>query len=112
MCQRAKVYLMVILLLSYASGAAAFAGNNLQEMKVLYREIKVLINGKELKSSVQPFMIENSGPWSLRAMAEALQQEVIWRGDQGIVEIKSKTTFRQNDLPSEKPASIWRSYRC
>ena len=76
MCQRAKVYLMVILLLSYASGAAAFAGNNLQEMKVLYREIKVLINGKELKSSVQPFMIENSGTVMvpLRAMAEALQQ--------------------------------------
>lgn len=105
MFHRAKYCLVAILLLLYATGATAHSGNNLHGAKIFYRDIKVLINGWELESAARPFMIEGSGTVMvpLRAIAEALHQEVTWIGDQGIIEVKPKTNSTGVHSPPESP---------
>jgi len=59
---------------------------NLQRWDVM--PIKIIVNGQELKTDVEPVIISDRVMVSVRAIAEALGKTVTWDANTRTVEIK------------------------
>ncbi|MFZ5688139.1 MAG: NPCBM/NEW2 domain-containing protein [Bacillota bacterium] len=74
------VFLSAVLLLGINTATLANSVQALKSINVLSREVKIYIDGKQLKSQVAPVILADSGVTMvpLRALAEALGKTVTW----------------------------------
>lgn len=70
------------------SGVSVAASNGLKSISVLYNNIKIAVNGKELKTDSEPFIYEGRTYVPIRVVSEALGAEVDWNNKTKTVEIK------------------------
>ena len=81
-----SILLAVCLLLSLGSTAFA-AGTTTRQAELYYREVKILLDGKELipqdvnGKSTEPFIIDGTTYLPIRAVASALGLKVEWKAE-------------------------------
>ena len=92
MKNRMKALILALLLL-LLPGAAAFPlpAPSVEEVKAIYQNIKLVVNGKQVELPVSPLQVEGGHLMvPVRALAEALDCRVEWDPD-------SRTVFINND---------------
>lgn len=95
-----KGFVIGIVAASVAISATAFAQNIQKTLNAVYRDIKLVVNGntttpKDANGNVvEPFIVDGTTYLPVRAVAEALGQEVSWDGETSTVYI--------GEQPSEK----------
>ncbi len=63
-----------------------------QQVKVVYRQIRLFVDGKEVNTDVQPFLLQGQGTAMVpvRALAKALGKPVSWDNINGVIIIGKK----------------------
>lgn len=90
MKQKIKYLVAGVLIGATIAGAAGvFASNYDDWIDVAYRNIKIVVNGKEIHPSSEPFISEGTTYLPVRDVAEALGQPVDWDGPNFTVTIGS-----------------------
>lgn len=84
------------------SGTVAFAKVANMNIPVSYNNIKVVVNGKQLSTSKEPFTYEGTTYLPIRAVAEAVGMDVGWNGETKTVTLSGGSTSAE----TEKPAVI------
>lgn len=85
----------------FCSGTVAFAKVANMSIPVVYNNIKVIVNGKELSTSKEPFTYEGTTYLPIRAVAEAVGMDVNWDGTTKTVTLNNGNSGGQNTV-SEK----------
>lgn len=70
------VLLLVVCAMSWAPGVLSAWKD--QQIKVSYRDIKIVVDGKTVSSDTEPFIYGGRTFVPLRAISEALGKEVVW----------------------------------
>lgn len=70
----------LLLVLCFAGTAAAWAGGRIQEISTFCNGIKIYIDGKLLKSEVEPFILvdKNVTMVPVRSIADGLGKKIVW----------------------------------
>ena len=78
--KKAKEFILGALVGSMAMGGCvtAFGSNGTKTIQAVYKNIKVMIDGKELKTDKEPFTYEGTTYLPVRAVAEAVGKSVKW----------------------------------
>lgn len=77
---RAAVGFMAALCLVFV-GTTIWATDGAKDIRVMYRNIGIVVNGAEVKTSQEPFIYEGRTYIPLRAVAEAMGADVKWDGE-------------------------------
>lgn len=86
----------------FLAGGIAFAKQEVKTAEQIFNDIKIVVNGSELtpKDSkgevVEPFVIQGTTYLPVRAVAEALEMDVVWDGEAKTVSIDSKRDSEKN----------------
>ena len=83
---------------------AALAATDTRSAELAFRDIKITLNGKAIKTSAEPFIIEGTTYLPVRAVADALGLSVGWDGDTHTVILSE-----QFEQPEEKQVYITRT---
>ena len=83
------------------SGTVVFAKVANMNIPVSYNNIKVVIDGKQLQTSKEPFTYEGTTYLPIRAVAEAVGMEVGWDGATKTVTLSGK----KGETPAKQPAN-------
>lgn len=90
---------MLTLLLSAALVAslsvAAFGSSDTIMAELAYRDIKITLNGKEIETSTDPFIMRGTTYLPVRAVANALGLDVTWDADTYTVILANKEDAKQ-----------------
>lgn len=80
------------------------AENGIKTISVLYNNIKITVNGKEVKTNVEPFQYNGNTFVPVRFVSEALGANVKWNNETKTVEITTgvSSPTPKPTLPSEK----------
>lgn len=106
--------LIIIFLLALTTSATASDHINRLDVKAFDRGIEVTIDGKEVKLSNTPLIIDGQVMLSARDVAQILGKAVVWSGNYNLVNFASKTKVL--DFPSDtqvlaaKPPTIVPKY--
>lgn len=68
-----------------ATASAAWASTGSQNIQVIYRNIKLVVNGVPVQTSAEPFIYNGTTYLPVRAVSEALGQDVSWDGETSTV---------------------------
>lgn len=82
------------------SSGVAFAKVANMNIPVSYNNIKVMVDGKELQTSKEPFTYEGTTYLPIRAVAEAVGKDVTWDGATKTVYLDGGTTAEQSTVSS------------
>lgn len=88
-----KVIIAVVCMLAF-SASAALASNAVRTITVYYQDIKMYVDGQRITTSSEPFIYNGSTYLPVRAISEALGENVYW--DQN-----SKSVYIGNNGQSE-----------
>lgn len=75
-----KLIVAAICLVAF-SASAAFASNVARTITVYYQDIKMYVDGQRVNTSSEPFIYNGSTYLPVRAISEALGEEVYWDGN-------------------------------
>lgn len=94
-----------------STSPVAFAKAANYNIPVTYNNIKIVVDGKQLTTSAEPFIYEGVTYLPVRAVAEAVGKEVYWDGNTNTVTLgKASTTTdtysRTNPAPVGVPQTI------
>ncbi len=99
MIKRRKI-LFIVLITFLISTITSLALENSKEIKVFFKDIKVSVNNKALKTNNEPFIYNNHIYMPLRTISEALGLKVSWD------EKSSKVSIVDfEDIPESDPLS-------
>ena len=84
------------LVIGYLLGAVTFTAipsmaKSVKQLQASYDDIKIKINGQQIKTDKEPFVIEGSTYVPVRFVAENLNKEVKWDGKTSTIEINDKS---------------------
>lgn len=82
------------------SSVGVFADSITKQINVIYKNIKVAINGKEIKMDSQPFLLNNTTYVPLRVVSENLGVKVNWNSKTNTVEIVNGSDTKAAQLPN------------
>ena len=88
--KRLKIFFSVLLSIFVFSSAVVFADNITKMIQVTYRNISILVNGKQIQSDKEPFIYQDSVFAPLRTIAEAVNKNVEWDNEKNQVTISDK----------------------
>lgn len=95
--------LLFFALMFLISSLTVFSAENSEDIKVFFRNIKVLVDGKEARLENEPFIYKDRVYVSLRAVSESLNSTVLWDSEKNIVSISTFKDFSDtNPLEGEK----------
>lgn len=92
-----KLIVAAICLVAF-SASAAFASNVARTITVYYQDIKMYVDGQRVNTSSEPFIYNGSTYLPVRAISEALGEEVYWDGDSKSVYIGGSTNVKGDDI--------------
>lgn len=92
--KRLLTMLLSASLVASLSGAA-LAATDTRAAELAFRDIKITLNGKAIKTSAEPFIIDGTTYLPVRAVADALGLDVGWDGDTHTVILAEKQDERQ-----------------
>jgi hypothetical protein len=104
-------FLSAILLFTLATGVYAAANARTRTMTVTYGHIRLVVNGEQITprdgqgNVVHPFVSDGTTYLPVRALADALGQEVRWDGATSTVYIDSPTQAVQ-PVPTPQPTPV------
>lgn len=81
--KRKKITKLIVAAICLAafSASAAFASNVARTITVYYQDIKMYVDGQRVNTSSEPFIYNGSTYLPVRAISEALGEEVYWDGN-------------------------------
>lgn len=82
---------------------AALAKTGAANIPVQYSDIKVVVDGKELSTSKEPFIYDGTTYLPLRAVAEAVGKEVSWDNAAKVAYLGAKPTTSTNTPQTQTP---------
>lgn len=83
-------------------GTVAFAKAANVNIPVTYNNIKVIVDGKQLTTSKEPFTYEGTTYLPIRAVAEAVGKDVSWDGKTQTVTLSSQDTATKQETTEQK----------
>lgn len=86
-----------VMLLAVGTAPAVYAKVADMDISVMFRDIKIMANGRELRTEQEPFLYEGTAYLPVRAVAEALGCTVTWDADTKTV------TLEEEAVPASKP---------
>ncbi|MDK2986775.1 MAG: hypothetical protein PWQ96_2419 [Clostridia bacterium] len=86
---------MLVLVLVFVLSSATFATDGMKSIKVLYKNIKIKINGSYKTADHEPFVINGATYVPLRFIAEALGGSVDWNAATNTVSINQEAADSQ-----------------
>lgn len=104
--RKSLIPFFLILILAFGGGVSAQGEHGEKLIKVMYRSIKVVINGRLLNTPAEPFLTEEGHLMiPARAVGEAIGCSVEWDPETNVVYIINQVaTDRQ---PASKPAPVY-----
>ncbi len=78
------------------SGVSAFAKTGSQKIDAVYNNIKIVVDGKEVSTSTEPFIYNGTTYLPVRAIGEALGKDVRWDFQTNTVYIGSEQLSASN----------------
>ncbi|SHJ62806.1 stalk domain-containing protein [Paramaledivibacter caminithermalis] len=103
MIKKNKQYILIIVFLFFLSTLAVFSAENFKEIKVFYRNIKILVNNEELKLEEEPFIYDNRVYMPIKSICEALNSMVTWDNEHNNLSLFSYKDFEEaNPLEGER----------
>ncbi len=75
-----------------SNGITAFAQSGTQKIDAVYNNIKIVVDGKEVSTSTEPFIYNGTTYLPVRAIGEALGKDVSWDSATNTVYIGSEKT--------------------
>lgn len=88
------------------SGTVAFAKVANMNIPVSYNNIKVVVNGKQLSTSKEPFTYEGTTYLPIRAVAEAVGMDVNWDGQTKTVTLSSGGSTETQPVKKEEGTAV------
>ncbi|NLL19183.1 MAG: hypothetical protein GX262_09170 [Clostridia bacterium] len=104
-----KIIIAIILIMALVVGGAVFAQNESREesIKVVYQNIKLVINGRLVSTPVEPFSVEEGHLMvPVRAIGEALGCLVEWDPDAKVVYLNNEVTRDRQTAPQPIPVYV------
>ena len=92
-----KIFIAIILSLCIST-LTVVASQNYEEIKILYRGIKILVDGNEVEFREEPFIFKNTVYVPIRFIAQSLNSSVLWNNQKNTISI---STFK--DFPETNP---------
>lgn len=89
MFKKYKQLIVGIILGALIFGGVSVATTGLKSINVMYNNIKIAVDGKEVKTDSEPFIYEGRTFVPIRVISEALGSEVNWNDITKTVEIKN-----------------------
>ena len=81
------------------------AANGTKNISATFRNIKIVVDGKELSTSAEPFIYNGTTYLPIRAVGEAVGKEVTWNGGTNTVYLGEVPASAQQQTPApETPA--------
>ena len=81
------------------------AANGTKNISATFRNIKIVVDGKELSTSAEPFIYNGTTYLPIRAVGEAVGKEVTWNGGTNTVYLGEVPESAQQQTPApETPA--------
>lgn len=108
----------VIASMVLCSGTVAFAKVANMNIPVSYSNIKVIVDGKQLQTSKEPFTYEGTTYLPIRAVAEAVGMNVGWDGPTKTVTLTSGDNSAKPEAPAvvsysrNNPAPVGTAQKC
>jgi len=85
------------------NGLSVIATNGLKTIEVFYDNIKIYLNGKEIKTDAEPFIYEGRTYVPVRFVSEAFGANVKWNESTKTIEItnnSTSTSTKNTDIPT------------
>ena len=92
------IFLLVCILGYMSAFAIGYAEWGNKKIEVEYRDISIIVNGKEIQTDVEPFIYNGRTFVPVRWVAEALDKKVGWNGDTWTVYIDDKKPSEKSPL--------------
>lgn len=97
---------VVVTVLIMAGGSTAMAKISKMDIPVSFNNIKVVVDGKELKTDKEPFVYEGTTYLPVRTVAEAVGKEVAWDSSTQTVTLGAKDSTGTKSYSRSNPAPI------
>ncbi|WP_432665944.1 copper amine oxidase N-terminal domain-containing protein [Wukongibacter baidiensis] len=97
MNNKSKIAIGIILFFAIST-LGVVAAENFEEIKVLYKDIKVYVNQKHVPLDSEPFLHNNRVYVPIRFISESLNSSVLWDNEENTVSI-----FTFKDFEEAKP---------
>lgn len=97
-----KIFVATVCLLAF-SASAALASNVARTITVYYQDIKLYVDGAKVNTSSEPFIYNGTTYLPVRAVGEALGEQVYWDGNTKSVYIGGNVSAAGNDLMTSCP---------
>jgi len=88
--KKVKIFFSVLLLIFVFSSVIVYADNITKMIQVTYRNISILVNGKQIQSDKEPFIFQGSVFAPIRTIGEAVNKKVEWDNEENQVNITDK----------------------
>jgi len=88
--KKVKIFFSVLLLIFVFSSVIVYADNITKMIQVTYRNISILVNGKQIQSDKEPFIYQGSVFAPIRTIGEAVNKKVEWDNEKNQVNITDK----------------------
>lgn len=100
MFKKSKQLIIGILIGALLFGAIpVMATTGIKELKAFYNNIKISVNGKEIKTDIEPFIVDGRTYVPVRVVSEALGVDVNWNDKTNTVEI-GKVSQKEVEKPT------------
>ena len=107
MFKRYKQLIIGVILGALLFSGVSVATNGLKSINVMYNNIKIAVDGKEVKTDSEPFVYNGSTYVPIRVVSEALGAEVNWNDKTKTVEIgKATANVNTPTTPVSKESKI------
>jgi hypothetical protein len=87
-----KVFFSVLLSMILFSSVYVYAENITKMIQVTYRNISILVNGKQIQSDKEPFIFQGSVFVPIRTIGEAVNKKVEWDNEKNKINIFEPTS--------------------
>ena len=103
-----KNFIALGLLASMALNCTAFASTGTQNIPITYNNIKIVVDGKAVNTSAEPFIYNGVTYLPVRAVGEALGKEVSWDSSTNTIYLGDvpKTENSQQDNNAQKDTFV------